>query len=216
MPPRDAGASTFDHHTKAATRLRWHRRRQPFTRSGPPSASRSPSSVRRMGRLQGFWAEDVGERPRRGRSRRSRVDEMISCLAVGHCCFAQPPASVVLTLSAPPSRTGLRGQPKPGVHSNVSAWSWLSAAAVHMVVSPGFCSPTHGESHIKKIDVGGATRSVEKTRGPHGLIINTHMSCVLCITTYHYVLVNMSITGWGAVIGRRWCEHPVPSPRPVW
>ena len=93
-------------------------------------------------------------------------------------------------------------------------------AAISCCRSHGGCAwvllSTRGESHIKKIDVGGATRSVEKTRGPHGLIINTHMSCVLCITTYHYVLVNMSITGWGAVIGRRWCEHPVPSPRPVW
>jgi hypothetical protein len=56
---RDAGARTLDHRTKAATRLRWHSRRHPSSRSGPPSARRSPSSVRRVGRLQGIWAEDL-------------------------------------------------------------------------------------------------------------------------------------------------------------
>jgi hypothetical protein len=39
-------------------------------------------------------------------------------------------------------KEGLFGQPKPGVDSNVSAWSRLSAAAVHTAVSPGFCTPT--------------------------------------------------------------------------
>jgi len=73
---RDSGASTLDHRTKATTRLRWHSRRQPSSRSGPLSARRSPSSVRRVGRLQGIWAEDRVERPRRSRARRS------------HCCSA--------------------------------------------------------------------------------------------------------------------------------
>ena len=36
---------TLDHRTRAATRLRWYRRRQPPTRPGPPSARRSPSAA---------------------------------------------------------------------------------------------------------------------------------------------------------------------------
>ena len=39
-------------------------------------------------------------------------------------------------------KEGLRGQPRPGVDSNVSAWSRPSAVAVHTAVSPGFCTPT--------------------------------------------------------------------------
>ena len=38
-------------------------------------------------------------------------------------------------------RGGLSGQPKPGVDSNVSAWSRPSVVAVHTAVSPGFCTP---------------------------------------------------------------------------
>ena len=57
-----------------------------------------------MGRLQGFWAEDGGERPRRSHAWRSRVDETISGLAVGHSGYAQPTASVLPALSAPSSR----------------------------------------------------------------------------------------------------------------
>ena len=52
--------------------------------------------------LAGFLVE-VGERPRPGRARRSRVDESISGLALGQCGYAQPPASVVSALRAPPS-----------------------------------------------------------------------------------------------------------------
>ena len=37
---------------------------------------------------------------------------------------------------------GLRGHPRPGVDSNVSAWSRLSVAAVHTAVSPGVCTVT--------------------------------------------------------------------------
>ena len=61
-----------------------------------------------MGRLPprdaGAWAEDGGERPRRSRAWRSRVGETSSGLAVGHSGYAQPPASVLPALSAPPSR----------------------------------------------------------------------------------------------------------------
>jgi hypothetical protein len=41
-------------------------------------------------------------------------------------------------------KEGLRGQPRQGVDSNVSAWSQLSVAAVtvHTAVSPGICTPT--------------------------------------------------------------------------
>ena len=78
-----------------------------FVRTG--GGNPSPGRVRRLPVVvpppQGFWAEDVGEQPRRGRAWRSRVDETISGLAVGHCCYAQPTASVVPALSAPPSRT---------------------------------------------------------------------------------------------------------------
>ena len=85
--------------TKAAARPRWHRRRRPRTRRAHFAAR--PVHV---SGLAGFLVE-VGERPRRGRVRRSRVDETISGLAVGHCGYAQPPASVVPALRAPPSRT---------------------------------------------------------------------------------------------------------------
>ena len=37
-------------------------------------------------------------------------------------------------------KEGLRGHPRPGVDSNVSAWSRLSVVAVHTAISPGFCS----------------------------------------------------------------------------
>jgi hypothetical protein len=90
---------------KAATRLRWRRRRQPITRPGPPPARRSPSPVLRMGRLQGFWAEDAGKRSRRGRAWRNRADETISGPAVSYRCHAQPPAPATPAPGAPPSRT---------------------------------------------------------------------------------------------------------------
>jgi hypothetical protein len=38
-------------------------------------------------------------------------------------------------------KEGLRGHPRPGVDSNVSAWSRLSVVAVHTAISPGFCAP---------------------------------------------------------------------------
>jgi len=78
-------------------------------------------------------------------------------------CSARPrPSTVptskltVQTLLKRPShiksrKEGLRGQPKPGVHSTVSAWSRLSAAAVHMVVAPGFCSLRVGSPISKKL-----------------------------------------------------------------
>jgi hypothetical protein len=107
-PPCDAGVGTLDHRKKAATRLRWRRRRQPITRPGPPPARRSPSPVRRVGRLQGFWAEDASKRSRRGRAWRNRADETISGPAVSHRCHAQPPAPATPAPGAPPSRTPTR------------------------------------------------------------------------------------------------------------
>ena len=87
--------------TKADARPRWHRRRRPRTRR----AHFNERPVHVSG-LAGFPSlVEVGEQPRRGRVRRSRVDETISGLAVGHCGYAQPPASVVPALRAPPSRT---------------------------------------------------------------------------------------------------------------
>ena len=83
--------------TNAAARPRWHRRRRPRTRRAHFAAR--PVHV---SGLAGFLVE-VGERPRRGRARRSRVDESISGLALGQCGYAQPPASVVSALRAPPS-----------------------------------------------------------------------------------------------------------------
>ena len=39
---------------------------------------------------------------------------------------------------------GVRGQPRPGVDSNVSAWSQLLfVVAVHTANSPGFCTPSY-------------------------------------------------------------------------
>ena len=83
--------------TNVAARPRWHRRRRPRTRRAHFAAR--PVHV---SGLAGFLVE-VGERPRRGRARRSRVDESISGLALGQCGYAQPPASVVSALRAPPS-----------------------------------------------------------------------------------------------------------------
>ena len=82
--------------TKAAARPRWHRRRRPRARRAHFAAR--PVHV---SGLAGFLVE-VSERPRRGRVRRSQIDETISGLAVGHCGYAQPPASVVPALRAPP------------------------------------------------------------------------------------------------------------------
>ena len=65
MPPRDAGARTLDARTKAATRLRWHRRRQAFTRCGPPTARRRPSSVRRVSSNLALTCAQPVARPRR-------------------------------------------------------------------------------------------------------------------------------------------------------
>ena len=81
--------------TNAAALSRWHRRRRPRTRRAHFAAR--PVHV---SGLAGFLVE-VGERPRRGRARRSRVDESISGLALGQCGYAQPPASVVSALRAP-------------------------------------------------------------------------------------------------------------------
>ena len=85
--------------TKASARPRCHRRRRPRTRCVHFDAR----PVHVLG-IAGFLVE-VGERPRRCRVRRSRVDETISGLAVVHCGYAQPPASVVPALRAPTSRT---------------------------------------------------------------------------------------------------------------
>ena len=75
----------------------------------PPGLVRRPPdtvpSVRRVGRLQGFRAEDAGERPRRGRAQRNRVDETISGPASGHLRHAQPPAPDEPAPSAPPNWT---------------------------------------------------------------------------------------------------------------
>ena len=120
-PPRDAGVGTLYHRKKAATRLRWHRRRQLITRPGPPPARRSPSPVRRVGRLQGFWAEDASKRSRRGRAWRNRADETISGPAVSHRCHAQPPAPATPAPDAPPSRTP---------HTPFDFYSFTSALAL--------------------------------------------------------------------------------------
>ena len=120
-PPCDAGVGTLDHHKKAATRLRWRRRRQPITRPGPPPARRSPSPVRCVGRLQGFWAEDASKRSRRGRAWRNRAAETISGPAVSHRCHAQPPAPATPAPGAPPSRTP---------HTPFDFYSFTSALAL--------------------------------------------------------------------------------------
>ncbi len=45
--------------------LRWHRRRQTFTRCGPPTARRSPSSVRRVSSNLALTCAQPVARPRR-------------------------------------------------------------------------------------------------------------------------------------------------------
>ncbi len=129
-PPCDAGVGTLNHRKKAATRLRWRRRRLPITRPGPPPARRSPSPVGRVGRLQGFWAEDANKRSRRRRAWRNRADEMISGPTVSHCCHAQPPAPAAPVPGALPSRTH---------HTPFSSFSFCLASLMAML----FCIVTH-------------------------------------------------------------------------
>ncbi len=64
----------------------------------PPASGAWAARPVHVSGLAGFLVE-VGERPRRGRVRRSRVDETISGLAVGHCSncgHAQPFKAAVL------------------------------------------------------------------------------------------------------------------------
>jgi len=78
-------------------------RRLPRVCVGTGGGNPSPGRVRRLpvvvppssgawGRLRGVWSEDVGERPRRSRVRRSRVDETISGLAGADPCPLGAPA----------------------------------------------------------------------------------------------------------------------------
>jgi hypothetical protein len=58
--------------------------------------------------------------------RRSQIDETISGLAVGHCGYAQPPASVVPALRAPPSRTPFYFVTGSGHHHGRCSWQSTS------------------------------------------------------------------------------------------
>jgi len=123
LPPCDAGPRAPGPRKRATARPRGHRQRRSRTRWGPPCARCSPSSARRVSLV----SRGVGSRsssphegcrrlplrtrrrsvgrhcqgPRRGRARRSRVDETIRSPAIDQCSYAQPPAPAVPALSAP-------------------------------------------------------------------------------------------------------------------
>ena len=61
---------------------------------------------------------------------------------------------MIHTRHVPSRKEGLCGQPRPGVDSNVSAWSRLSVVAAHTAISPGVCAPT------RRFPLGTISRAV--------------------------------------------------------
>ena len=191
LPPCDAGPRAPGPRKRATARPRGHRQRRSRTRWGPPCARRSPSSARRVSLVsRGAGSRSssphegcrglplrtrrrsVGRHcqgPRRGRARRSRVDETIRSPAIDQCSYAQPPDPAV-----PTARHCSRGPHAP-------------------FLFPSFLTSVFRQDRVRGCAICKGFASPRVTLPPHysSFTTNTHIDSVISFASKVVALMNV-------------------------